>query len=51
MRHLPRAKSFAPTPAASVIPSKIDESVICKVLHGKGFAVKITQDVAGEIQT
>ena len=32
--------------------SKIDESAFYKVLHGKGFAVKITQDLlTGEIQT
>jgi hypothetical protein len=45
-------KAFAPKPAAAVVPSKVDESVFYKVLHGKGFAVKITQDLlSGEIQT
>ncbi len=40
------------TPKASAPASKVDESVFYKVLHGKGFAVKITQDLlTGEIQT
>lgn len=46
----PRAASTAKssTPATS----KVDESVFYKVLHGKGFPVKITQDLlTGEIQT
>jgi hypothetical protein len=53
-----RGKAAAPrepklsAPKAPVIPSKVDESVFYKVLHGKGFAVKITQDLlTGEIQT
>lgn len=46
------AKASAPKPAAASVPSKVDESVFYKVLHGKGFAVKITQDLlTGEIQT
>ena len=37
-----------PAPAAG----KLEESVFYKVLHGKGFPVKITQDLlTGEIQT
>lgn len=40
------AKSAAP------VTGKVDESVFYKVLHGKGFPVKITQDLlTGEIQT
>jgi hypothetical protein len=53
-----RGKAAAPrepklsAPKPPVIPSKVDESVFYKVLHGKGFAVKITQDLlTGEIQT
>jgi hypothetical protein len=46
----PRAASVAKT--SSPVNSKIDESVFYKVLHGKGFPVKITQDMlTGEIQT
>jgi hypothetical protein len=46
------AKAAAPKPAVAPVPSKVDESVFYKVLHGKGFAVKITQDLlTGEIQT
>jgi hypothetical protein len=46
------ARPAAPKPAAAPVPSKVDESVFYKVLHGKGFAVKITQDLlTGEIQT
>ena len=48
---VPRAaKASAPQPAPAT--GKVDESVFYKVLHGKGFAVKITQDLlSGEIQT
>lgn len=43
----PRASKSAPRSA-----SKPDEGVFYKVLHGKGFPVKITQDLlSGEIQT
>lgn len=46
------AKPAAPKPATAQVASKVDESVFYKVLHGKGFAVKITQDLlTGEIQT
>jgi hypothetical protein len=46
------ARTAAPKPAAAPLASKVDESVFYKVLHGKGFAVKITQDLlSGEIQT
>lgn len=47
-------ESKAPAPRAVVPPvvSKVDESVFYKVLHGKGFQIKITQDLlSGEIQT
>ena len=37
---------------ASAATGKVDEGVFYKVLHGKGFPVKITQDLlTGEIQT
>ena len=46
------ARTSAPKPVAAPVMSKVDESVFYKVLHGKGFAVKITQDLlSGEIQT
>lgn len=46
------AKPAVATSPVPAVPSKIDESVFYKVLHGKGFAVKITQDLlTGEIQT
>jgi hypothetical protein len=47
------AKTSAPKAAATApVGGKVDESVFYKVLHGKGFAVKITQDLlTGEIQT
>jgi hypothetical protein len=50
---VPRAaKTTAPKAAAAPATGKVDESVFYKVLHGKGFAVKITQDLlTGEIQT
>ena len=50
---LPRAaKAAAPKSAAAPVAGKVDEAVFYKVLHGKGFAVKITQDLlTGEIQT
>lgn len=45
-------KASAPKTSALPVASKVDESVFYKVLHGKGFAVKITQDLlTGEIQT
>jgi hypothetical protein len=45
------AKAGAPKASASA-GGKLDESVFYKVLHGKGFPVKITQDLlTGEIQT
>jgi hypothetical protein len=45
-------KATAPRPAVAPVAGKVDESVFYKVLHGKGFAVKITQDLlTGEIQT
>lgn len=45
-------KSSISKPAVAPVASKVDESVFYKVLHGKGFAVKITQDLlSGEIQT
>lgn len=44
-----RASSFKAVAPAS---GKVDESVFYKVLYGKGFPVKITQDLlSGEIQT
>ncbi len=44
--------AVAPKPVAPPVAGKIDEAVFYKVLHGKGFAVKITQDLlTGEIQT
>jgi hypothetical protein len=47
----PRAATPKPAAAASVA-SKIDESAFYKVLHAKGFAVKITQDLlTGKIET
>ncbi|TAE76179.1 MAG: hypothetical protein EAZ65_08885 [Verrucomicrobia bacterium] len=46
-----RVPKAAPRPVVSVA-SKIDEGAFYKVLHGKGFPVKITQDLlTGEIQT
>jgi hypothetical protein len=45
-------KAAAPKPVAEPVIARIDESVFYKVLHGKGFPVKITQDLlTGEIQT
>ena len=45
-------RTATPKPAAAPVVSKVDESVFYKVLHGKGFSVKITQDLlSGEIQT
>jgi hypothetical protein len=49
-----KAKPAASAPKASTSShsSKVDEAVFYKVLHGKGFPVKITQDLlSGEIQT
>ena len=46
------ARPAAPKAVAAPVAGKVDESVFYKVLHGKGFAVKITQDLlSGEIQT
>jgi hypothetical protein len=45
------AKASAPKSSVASAP-KIDEGAFYKVLHGKGFPVKITQDLlTGEIQT
>lgn len=45
-------RAAAPKAAAPAVASKIDESAFYKVLHGKGFPVKITQDLlTGEILT
>ena len=47
----PKAAKSTPKSSAGA-PAKLDESVFYKVLHGKGFSVKITQDLlTGEIQT
>jgi hypothetical protein len=38
--------------ASATVNGKVDEAAFYKVLHGKGFSVKITQDMlTGEIQT
>ncbi len=48
----PRAASAAAAPAKTGSSSRADESVFYKVLHGKGYHVKVTQDLlTGEIQT
>jgi len=49
----PKAPKAASSPkSAGSSATKVDESVFYKVLHGKGFSVKITQDMlTGEIQT
>lgn len=48
----PRASATASAPAKAADTSRVDEAVFYKVLHGKGFPVKITQDLlTGEIQT
>lgn len=42
----------AAAPKAALVTSKIDEAAFYKVLHGKGFPVKISQDLlTGEIET
>ena len=42
----------AAAPKAASVASKIDEAAFYKVLHGKGFPVKISQDLlTGEIET
>lgn len=48
-----KAKVATSAPKASApTGGKLDESVFYKVLHGKGFPVKINQDLlTGEIQT
>lgn len=46
-----RAQASAAS-AGSAVVAKVDEGAFYKVLHGKGFPVKITQDLlTGEIQT
>lgn len=46
------ARGAVTAKSSSSVTSKVDESVFYKVLHGKGFPVKITQDLlTGEIQT
>jgi len=46
-----KAVVAAPSSAPAVV-AKVDEGAFYKVLHGKGFPVKITQDLlTGEIQT
>ncbi len=48
----PRAASAPAATAKAGSNAKVDESIFYKVLHGKGFHVKITQDLlTGEIQT
>jgi hypothetical protein len=48
----PRPAKDAAPKATSASNGKVDEAVFYKVLHGKGFPVKITQDLlTGEIQT
>lgn len=48
----PKATRTASARPAAAPAGKVDESVFYKVLHGKGFPVKITQDLlTGEIQT
>ncbi len=48
----PKAAKAATAKPAAAPATKLDESVFYKVLHGKGFSVKITQDMlTGEIQT
>lgn len=48
----PKAARVSGSKAAAPTSGKVDESVFYKVLHGKGFPVKITQDLlSGEIQT
>lgn len=49
-----RGRQANPAPAAATptVSGKVDESAFYKVLYGKGFPVKITQDLlTGEIQT
>lgn len=48
----PKSTSSTPRVSSAASSSKVDEAVFYKVLHGKGFQVKITQDLlSGEIQT
>ena len=48
----PKATRAAGPKSSPAAVSKVDESVFYKVLHGKGFPVKITQDLlTGEIRT
>jgi hypothetical protein len=49
----PKATRAASAPKASAaVASKIDEAAFYKVLHGKGFPVKISQNLlTGEIET
>jgi hypothetical protein len=45
-------RQAAPAASTTATASKVDESVFYKVLHAKGFSVKVTQDLlSGEIQT
>lgn len=50
-----REKPATPAPAASTAPAKsgsIDETIFYKVMHGKGFPVKISQNLlTGEVET
>lgn len=49
---VPRQANPTPPAATPAVGGKVDESVFYKVLYGKGFPVKITQDLlTGEIQT
>jgi hypothetical protein len=48
----PKAPRAAAPKAAAASSAKIDEAAFYKVLHGKGFPVKISQDLlTGEIET
>lgn len=48
----PKATRSAAPKAAAAATAKIDEAAFYKVLHGKGFPVKISQDLlTGEIET
>jgi len=42
----------APAKSGSSYPSKLDESAFYRVLHAKGFSVKVSQDLlTGEVET
>jgi hypothetical protein len=48
----PKAPRAAAPKATAAAASRIDEAAFYKVLHGKGFPVKISQDLlTGEIET